>query len=344
MTLPLAEFPEGMASSTSIIDNVPLETHEAVASLAETRRRLMDEIGRVIVGQHRVLDQVLTALFARGHCVMKGVPGLAKTMIVSSLARTMSLRFKRIQFTPDLMPTDITGTMVLSGDDRRYREFAFRSGPIFTNILLADEIKRTPPRTQAALLEAMQELSVSVAGKTRPLPVPFLVLATQNPIEQEGTYLCGSVVVPQQPAQALAAADPALGLSDRFVGHDQLVVEALMIPFSVVVCNKLFDGSPQLSLAEEDHLVQTFGLDRSDESLRVWIQIRTSRGQLDHLHAGGLEDLCKTLREQWAAIMDQISLTLQKAFEGIGQIPSRLLHPWSIGFRHDASDFHNTRG
>jgi MoxR-like ATPase len=100
----------------------------------------------------------------------------------------MSLRFKRIQFTPDLMPTDITGTMVLSGDDRRYREFAFRSGPIFTNILLADEINRTPPRTQAALLEAMQELSVSVAGKTRPLPKPFLVLATQNPIEQEGTY------------------------------------------------------------------------------------------------------------------------------------------------------------
>jgi len=177
-----------MASSTSVIENVPLETHEAVASLAETRRRLMDQIGQVIVGQHRVLDQVLTAFFARGHCVMKGVPGLAKTLIVSSLARTMSLSFKRIQFTPDLMPTDITGTMILSGDARQYREFVFRSGPIFTNILLADEINRTPPRTQAALLEAMQELTVSVAGGTRPLPAPFLVLATQNPIEQEGTF------------------------------------------------------------------------------------------------------------------------------------------------------------
>jgi MoxR-like ATPase len=119
---------------------------------------------------------------------MKGVPGLAKTLIVSSLARTMSLAFKRIQFTPDLMPADITGAMVLSGEDRQHRQFVFRRGPIFTNILLADEINRTPPKTQAALLEAMQERSVSVAGETRPLPAPFLVLATQNPIEQEGTY------------------------------------------------------------------------------------------------------------------------------------------------------------
>jgi MoxR-like ATPase len=119
---------------------------------------------------------------------MKGVPGLAKTLIVSSLARTMSLAFKRIQFTPDLMPTDIVGAMVLSGEDRQHRQFVFRRGPIFTNILLADEINRTPPKTQAALLEAMEERCVSVAGGTRPLPAPFLVLATQNPIEQEGTY------------------------------------------------------------------------------------------------------------------------------------------------------------
>jgi len=177
-----------MQPLTSIIEDVPDDVHEAVASLAKTRRRLMEEIGRVIVGQHRVLDQVLTAFFASGHCVMKGVPGLAKTLIVSSLARTMSLAFKRIQFTPDLMPTDITGAMVLSGEDRQHRQFVFRSGPIFTNILLADEINRTPPKTQAALLEAMEERSVSVAGGTRPLPAPFLVLATQNPIEQEGTY------------------------------------------------------------------------------------------------------------------------------------------------------------
>jgi len=177
-----------MSTLTSVIEDVPQDTHEAVASLARTRRRLLEEIGQVIVGQEDVLDQVLTAFFAKGHCVMKGVPGLAKTLIVSSLAKTMSLSFKRIQFTPDLMPTDITGAMILTGEDRKHRTFAFRSGPIFTNILLADEINRTPPKTQAALLEAMQEGSVSAAGATRPLPTPFLVLATQNPIEQEGTY------------------------------------------------------------------------------------------------------------------------------------------------------------
>jgi MoxR-like ATPase len=180
--------PRGGGEKPAIIDHVPADTHEAVASLANTHRWLREEIGRIIVGQHDVMEQVLTAFFAMGHCLMKGVPGLAKTLIVSSLARTMSLAFKRIQFTPDLMPTDIVGAMMLSGEDRRYRQFEFRPGPIFTNILLADEINRTPPKTQAALLEAMEERSVSVAGGTRPLPAPFLVLATQNPIEQEGTY------------------------------------------------------------------------------------------------------------------------------------------------------------
>jgi MoxR-like ATPase len=145
-------------------------------------------VGQVIVGQAEVLDQVLTALFAKGHCVMTGVPGLAKTLMVSSLAKTLSLEFKRIQFTPDLMPTDITGTMVLAEGGHGHRSFAFQSGPIFTNMLLADEINRTPPKTQAALLEGMQERRVTVGGVTHPLPEPFLVLATQNPIEQEGTY------------------------------------------------------------------------------------------------------------------------------------------------------------
>jgi MoxR-like ATPase len=174
--------------TSNIIEDVADDIHEAVASLAQTHRRLREEIGRVIVGQDDVMDQVLTAFFARGHCVLKGVPGLAKTLIVSSLAKTMSLAFKRIQFTPDLMPSDITGAMILSGNEQSHREFVFRKGPIFTNIMLADEINRTPPKTQAALLEAMEELHVSVAGATRPLPTPFLVLATQNPIEQEGTY------------------------------------------------------------------------------------------------------------------------------------------------------------
>ena len=190
-SLPIDLSPREAAEDDSLDNELSDDTVELVAALAETRRRLLEEVGQVIVGQRDVLDQVLTALFARGHCVMTGVPGLAKTLMVSSLAKTLSLDFKRIQFTPDLMPTDITGTMVLAEEDgvRGHRSFSFQSGPVFTNMLLADEINRTPPKTQAALLEGMQERSVTVGGVTHPLPEPFLVLATQNPIEQEGTYM-----------------------------------------------------------------------------------------------------------------------------------------------------------
>jgi len=194
VSLPIDVSPRASHEDRSFEDKLSEDTVELVAALAETRRRLLEEVGQVIVGQKDVLDQVLTALFAKGHCVMTGVPGLAKTLMVSSLAKTLSLDFKRIQFTPDLMPTDITGTMVLAEGDqahsggRGHRSFAFQRGPIFTNMLLADEINRTPPKTQAALLEGMQERRVTVGGVTHPLPEPFLVLATQNPIEQEGTY------------------------------------------------------------------------------------------------------------------------------------------------------------
>ncbi len=198
-SLPIDLSPREAVEDNSVEDGLSEDALEMVAALAETRNRLLKEVGQVIVGQSDVLDQILTALFAKGHCVMTGVPGLAKTLIVSSLAKTLSLHFKRIQFTPDLMPTDITGTMVLAESDetnhgqgghggRGHRSFAFQSGPIFTNLLLADEINRTPPKTQAALLEGMQERRVTVGGATHPLPEPFLVLATQNPIEQEGTY------------------------------------------------------------------------------------------------------------------------------------------------------------
>src|SRR5947209_11140998 len=147
------------------------------------------EIAKVIVGQDRVIDELLMAIFARGHCLLVGVPGLAKTLLVSTLARILSLQFKRIQFTPDLMPADITGTEVIQEDRvTRERELRFLRGPIFANIILADEINRTPPKTQAALLEAMQEHKVTAGGQTYPLDEPFFVLATQNPIEQEGTY------------------------------------------------------------------------------------------------------------------------------------------------------------
>ncbi len=148
----------------------------------------LDELHKVIIGQHEVIEQILAAIFTSGHCLLVGVPGLAKTLIVSTIARILDSSFKRIQFTPDLMPSDITGTNVLEELDTGRREFRFVQGPVFTNILLADEINRTPPKTQAALLQAMQEREVTVGQTTYTLPEPFFVIATQNPIEQEGTY------------------------------------------------------------------------------------------------------------------------------------------------------------
>jgi len=157
--------------------------------LADTCRELKAELAKVIVGQERVIDEMLAAIFSRGHCLMQGVPGLAKTLLISTLAQAMQLSFRRIQFTPDLMPSDITGTEMISQDPQTgERKFRFLHGPIFANIVLADEINRTPPKTQAAMLEAMQERRVTVAGQSYPLPDPFFVLATQNPVEQEGTY------------------------------------------------------------------------------------------------------------------------------------------------------------
>src|SRR5438105_4020528 len=150
---------------------------------------MTEQIGRVIVGQQEVVEQLLMALFSRGHCLLVGVPGLAKTLLVSTVSKILHLSFKRIQFTPDLMPADITGTDILQDDpETGRRKFIFLQGPIFANMVLADEINRTPPKTQAALLEAMQEHHVTAGANTYHLPEPFFVLATQNPIEQEGTY------------------------------------------------------------------------------------------------------------------------------------------------------------
>lgn len=161
---------------------------QAVDRLGKIHSRLCEELGRVIVGQRETVDQLLVCLFARRHALLMGVPGLAKTLLVSKLAETLSLKFSRIQFTPDLMPMDITGTDILqdNGDGKRTFEFAY--GPLFANIILADEINRAPPKTQAAMLEAMQEQRITVVGKGFDLPPPFMVLATQNPVEQEGTY------------------------------------------------------------------------------------------------------------------------------------------------------------
>ena len=168
---------------------LPATEVQTIRDLAATYERLTEQIGKIIIGQRPVVEQLLMALFSRGHCLLVGVPGLAKTLLVSTVSKVLALSFKRVQFTPDLMPSDITGTDILQDDpETGRRRFVFLPGPLFANLILADEINRTPPKTQAALLEAMQEGHVTAGGQTYKLPAPFFVLATQNPIEQEGTY------------------------------------------------------------------------------------------------------------------------------------------------------------
>jgi MoxR-like ATPase len=192
ITEPTGVTGEVVASETDMGDEngqAAAASREAIDQLSAAYSRMREEIGKAIVGQHEIVDQLLVSLFSGGHCLLEGVPGLAKTLLVSTIAEILQLSFRRIQFTPDLMPSDITGTDVLQDDpDTHQRAFHFMQGPLFANIVLADEINRTPPKTQAALLEAMQERRVTVGTSTYPLPQPFFVLATQNPIEQEGTY------------------------------------------------------------------------------------------------------------------------------------------------------------
>lgn len=181
------------ANRTEILmsDQVPTTeaTQQSIEKLGKAYRSIREQMSQVIVGQNDVIDQLLIAMFSRGHCLLEGVPGLAKTLMISTLSRCLSMSFSRIQFTPDLMPADITGTEVLQENrSTGQREFRFINGPLFHNVILADEINRTPPKTQAALLEAMQERQVTVGQTRHILPDPFFVLATQNPIEQEGTY------------------------------------------------------------------------------------------------------------------------------------------------------------
>ena len=179
-----------MTNSSSSVPSTNLSDNDvgAIDQLRQLFTRLKKELGRVIIGQNDVIERLAICMFARGHGLLMGVPGLAKTLLVSKLAETMSLHFSRIQFTPDLMPMDITGTDILQDNADGRREFTFIRGPVFANIVLADEINRAPPKTQAAMLEAMQEQKVTVVGKTFKLDSPFFVLATQNPVEQEGTY------------------------------------------------------------------------------------------------------------------------------------------------------------
>ena len=185
VTEPTAPLPDAAAPATAFKE----DDVEAVAYFKEAHAAIKHQLGKVIVGQDKVIDELLISIFTRSHALLVGVPGLAKTLLISTLAQTINLSFKRIQFTPDLMPSDITGTEVIYQNPQTgEREFKFLNGPIFANVILADEINRTPPKTQAAMLEAMQERRVTVGGVNHKLPEPFFVLATQNPVEQEGTY------------------------------------------------------------------------------------------------------------------------------------------------------------
>jgi MoxR-like ATPase len=221
---------------------------EALRTLAAANARLRSEIAKVVVGQEAVVDQLLIALFARGHCVLVGVPGLAKTLLVSTISRILELSFRRIQFTPDLMPSDITGTDVLQENPETGRqEFEFMPGPLFAHVLLADEINRTPPKTQAALLEAMQERHVTVGAQTYPLPDPFFVLATQNPIEHEGTYPLPEAQLDRfmfQVAVRYPSADEELRILQSTTGGEHAAPEAVLSGSQILELQELVRRVP----------------------------------------------------------------------------------------------------
>ncbi|MEJ2585288.1 MAG: MoxR family ATPase [Robiginitalea sp.] len=236
---------------------------EAVRRLVDKHHELKKEIGKIIVGQHEVVDQILWSIYTGGHSLLIGVPGLAKTLMVNTIARTLGLDFKRIQFTPDLMPSDILGSEVLDQN----RKFVFVKGPVFANIILADEINRTPPKTQAALLEAMQERAVTITGKQYRLPNPYFVLATQNPIEQEGTY-------PLPEAQL-----------DRFMFAIRLEYPSLEEEIQVVK-NTTDDEEPELStlftaeeILEVQHLIRRIPVPDNVVRYAVELAQKTRPGQ-----------------------------------------------------------------
>ena len=249
---------------------------EAVRKLKEAYERIRSELSKVIVGQDKVLEELLISIFARGHCLLVGVPGLAKTLMISTLARCLKLSFNRIQFTPDLMPSDITGTEVIVEDKATGgRQFKFLHGPVFANVILADEINRTPPKTQSALLEAMQERQVTAGGKKHKLQEPFFVLATQNPIEQEGTY-------PLPEAQL-----------DRFMfniyvdypeEHEEFEIMRLTTAGREVAVDEVLSGEDILTLQD---IVRRVPI--SDHVIRYAMAF----GRLTRVHKGGVPDFIK---------------------------------------------------
>ena len=230
-------------------DNQP--QHDGEKLLAEVREHydaLRSEISKVIVGQDEVVDQILLAIFSRGHAMLVGVPGLAKTLLISTIARAMSLDFSRIQFTPDLMPSDITGTEVIEEDKATgHRSLRFVRGPVFANVVLADEINRTPPKTQAALLEAMQERQVTIGGTRHALPAPFFVLATQNPLEQEGTYPLPEAQLDRFMVQVLVrypSEEEELEVIRRSANKDDVEIRPVIDADQIARVQKIIRGVP----------------------------------------------------------------------------------------------------
>ncbi len=226
--------------------STPQDVRQAAEEFRSDFTRVREQVGRVIVGQDRVVESVLMCLFVGGHVLLEGVPGIGKTLLIRTLSRALELSFSRVQFTPDLMPADITGTTVIAETDddqgRRQRSFRFQPGPIFANIVLADEINRATPKTQSALLEAMQERAVTVGGQTHPLPDPFLVMATQNPVEQEGTYPLPEAQLDRFMFKVLVPSPGRADLSailDRTTGGSAAEVQRVMDPAGVLRSQEL---------------------------------------------------------------------------------------------------------
>ena len=256
----------------------------AVQQLADAREKITEQLSRIIIGQQDVIEEILISIFSKGHCLLEGVPGLAKTLLVSTLAKTLNLSFNRIQFTPDLMPADITGTEIIEENKTTgARERRFMEGPIFSNMILADEINRAPPKTQAALLEAMEEKQVTIEGITHKLPAPFVTLATQNPIEQEGTYPLPEAqmdrfLMKMSMGYPDRAEEKAILARRKLRGKDGHDVEQITSPKKVVAMQKALETvhvDPAIlsyivevvQRSREDHRVITGASPRASQSL-----------------------------------------------------------------------------